>query len=295
MILRIETYQPDHLPLLFAYWLKLGAGIPYFFPVSEDHWETCLLVDRLEGEVVFKHLETYLAFKGESLLGFVQLGQPSFSWNEQGVKYPDPSFGVIRHLYFEEGYPEAGRALLMKAEGFLDQFPRSYAFYHILGMSCNAYHGKLHASLAHVEALLLERSFQIEHENLYYVLELHNQRPLKLLRIEFLATPNTGGKQRFEACLEGIPVGSAEIRYLAPLTGGCTSDVAYLTWIGIEGPWRGRGLGSEFLGALATCLQAQGFHFLHTDTASTNLTAQQFYVKLGFRNQGHTRSYWKQR
>ncbi len=106
------------------------------------------------------------------LLGFVQFGQPSFDWNERGERFSDPAIGVIRHLYFEREFLQAGRALLAQAERFLEKFSRNHAFYHILGMSCNAHHGKLHESLTHVETLLLGNGFQIEHENVYFVLDL---------------------------------------------------------------------------------------------------------------------------
>ena len=41
-------------------------------------------------------------------------------------------------------------------------------FFHFFGMSCFARQGKLHSSHYHVEKLLREYGFNIEHENVYY-------------------------------------------------------------------------------------------------------------------------------
>ena len=47
---------------------------------------------------------------------------------------------------------DAAEALSVRASAYLGRFPQGHAFYHALGMSCNAYHGKLHTSLGHVDA-----------------------------------------------------------------------------------------------------------------------------------------------
>lgn len=111
----IREYQGNDLHRLFEYWRKVGTGIPYFFPVSAQKWQTCLLEDALDGERIFESLETYLATENGQILGFVQCGQPNSVWDENGQKYYNPHIGVIRHLYYEKGRNDVGEALVVEA------------------------------------------------------------------------------------------------------------------------------------------------------------------------------------
>ena len=61
-----------------------------------------------------------------------------------------------------------GGALLEEALRALSGNARIYAFFHYFGMSCYARHGKLPERLAHIHALLLERGFSVEQENVFY-------------------------------------------------------------------------------------------------------------------------------
>lgn len=301
MPLTLEPFSEEHRSPLFAFWRTVGIEIPYFFPVSPERWQACLLADALDGERKFRHLETFLAFDAGRLVGFVQFGQPGFAWNERGERIMDPAIGVIRHLYFEREAPQAGRALLAQAERFLASFRRNHAFYHILGMSCNAHHGKLHESQAHVEALLLDNGFQVEQENVYYVLDIVDARlpaqrsswvssPPVDIALEVKRTSDRTGVNRYEARLAGSPVGSAEVRFLDLGTSDLPS-FAYLSWIGLVEGQRGRGLGALILRTIVETLKGDGYRYLHTDTSSTNTTAQQFYEKFGFCHKGKTRGY----
>lgn len=101
--MNIKECQKDDLNELFEYWKRVGTSIPYFFPVSASKWRTCLLEDELDGERIFKSLETHVVTESDQVLGFVQYGQPNFACDESGNKYYDPHIGVIRHLYFEKG------------------------------------------------------------------------------------------------------------------------------------------------------------------------------------------------
>jgi hypothetical protein len=172
--MEIQEYQDNNLDRLFEYWQKVGTDVPYFFPVTAQKWQTCLLEDELDGERIFKSLKTYYAEENGQVLGFVQYGQPNFAWDGSGQKVYDPNIGVIRHLYFDKERIDVGEALLKKANDHLVCFDQNHAFFHILGMSCNAHHGKLHNSQSHVDVLLRKSGFQIEHENPYYVLDMEN-------------------------------------------------------------------------------------------------------------------------
>lgn len=288
--LKISTCQQRDLPRLFEYWKHVGQGIPYFFPVSVQAWQTCLLADELAGEKLFKRLETYLATENGQILGFVQYGQPNFAWDSGGQKHDKPRIGVIRQLYFEEGRNDVGRALLAKADEFLARFDQNHAFYHILGMSCTAHHGKLHSSQPHVDRLLRERGFQIEHENVYYVLDIQLAAPAQNDRVQFRIT-HESGEPAFEIRWEGKLVGGAKLCYLDTPTGGHTRDVAYLTRLWVDEQHRGRGIGTELLKQLVQFLSSRRYRYLHTDTPDGNLRAQRLYEKLGFQQEGYTRSY----
>lgn len=237
----------------------------------------------------------YCAAEDDEMLGFVQFGQPSFAWNANGLRPRNPQFGVIRQPYFEEDRPEAGQALLAKADAYLKRFNQIYAFYHALGMSCNAHHGKLHSSLAYVEDLLRAYGFGVEHENIYYSLDIQRGEPSDGNGLRLASTgAHCGDEKGFEARLHGETTGTAQIRLLERLTGGLTRDTAYLTWIGMHKHYRGMGLGTRSTQLLVEHPHREGYQHIHADTASDNAIAQRFYEKLGFQNRGFTRSYHRE-
>jgi hypothetical protein len=149
--MRLQRYQGNHRDALLAYWETLGASIPYFFSVSPEKWQSCLLDDELNGEKLFGNLVTLLAAEKGQVLGFTQYGRPNFAWDASGKRYDNPGMGVVRHFYFEKTRPDVAEAMLARARACLGLFPQGYAFYHMFGMSCNAHHGKLHTSLGHID------------------------------------------------------------------------------------------------------------------------------------------------
>lgn len=286
----IREYQQSDLPSLFEYWREVGAEIPYFFPVSSQKWQACLLKDELNGKEIFKNLQTYLAVENGQIQGFVQCGQPNYAWDETGEKHCNPHIGVIRHLHFDRERNDVGETLLAKANDNLTRFDRTHAFYHALGMSCNAYHGKLHDSQSHVDQLLRASGFQIEHENVYYVLDMKCAALVENARLHFCSVPGTGEK-RFEIRLNAEVVGTAGVRYLDTLTDGHTCDAVYLSQLRVAEQHRGQQIGTEFLELLVQFLLSKQYRYLHTDTAGSNARAQHLYEKLGFRKECCTRSY----
>jgi RimJ/RimL family protein N-acetyltransferase len=157
-------------------------------------------------------------------------------------------------------------------------------------MSCNAHHGKLHNSQSHVEQLLLAYGFEIEHENAYYVLDMEQLAPVESSQLRFSITDGSS-EEKFEIRLDAEVVGTAQVRYLDRLTHGYTRDTVYLSWVGVVEQNQGQGIGTEFLKLLTQFLLSRQVRYLHTDTASRNVRAQQFYEKLGFQQEGYTRSY----
>jgi ribosomal protein S18 acetylase RimI-like enzyme len=285
----IKRYDASDAGRVYAYWRSTGHDVPYFFDVSAKRWHRCLVEDEREGEQVFDLVETVLALAGDGVVGFVQYGKPNFAWDPDGQKVYAPHIGVVRQLYFERGRPDVGHALMAQAEPFLAEFGQSFAFYHALGMSCTASHGKLHSSLLHVEPVLRARGFGVEHENVYYCLDLSKVEAAGG-EVQLEIARDAEGES-FTAQVEGREIGSARVRFLDGLTGGRTRDVAYLDWIGLREEYRGRGFGNAFLRLLAEWLRDQGNAWLHTDTASDNTVAQRFYERQGFEKRGFTRSY----
>ena len=286
----IREYRESDVGRLFEYWNRLGGDIPYFFPVSTRTWEKCLLHDQRDGEPMFEDLHTRVAMDGGQVVGFVQYGQPSFAWEERGERCQNPQIGVVRQLYFCEGRDEVGEALLVEADAQLARFNQTHAFYHALGMSCTAHHGKLHHSQRHVHRLLRSWGFQIEHENVYCVLDLVPPSPVEDSPLWIRTDAETDG-ERFEIRLGAERVGGARVRYVDKLTDGCAHDTAYLSWVGVDEAYRGRGIGAEFLKWLIGFLVAKGYCTLHVDTARENAVARRLYGKLGFQEVGWTRSY----
>ena len=288
--MEIKSYGPGDLPKLLGYWYRLAEDIPYFYPVSADRWQACLLRDELDGERTFDDLETYFLAGSDGVLGFVQFGQPSFGMDETGRKYYDPDIGVIRHLYFDRDRVDVGNALLAKAEDGLARFPQLHAFYHILGMSCNAFHGKLHSSQDHVERLLCAHGFSTEHQNVFYELDMVHAPSTSGSGLHVERRPGSS-EEDFALHEAGEATATARVRYLDAKTDGYTRDVVYLSWLGVREQDRGKGKGTELVRLLTGHLLDQGYRYLHTDTADDNVGARRFYEKLGFRSKGYTRSY----
>lgn len=292
--MEIIPYRDDQFEPLFAFWNKLAARVPYFFPVSAQRWHECLLDDTLGRERLFLSQQIFIAREKDRIVGFSQCGQPAFAWDENGQTYPNPQIGVLRHFYFDEGQMEAAELLFAQSEGCLKRFPDQHAFYHIFGMSCNARHGKLYQGLAHVEQFLCQKGYWIDQENVYYSLELNGVEAPDQRELELIAQPILkAGAQNYAICLQGQPIGTIQIGSLRELTGSCTRDVVYLTWIGINREFRRQGWGTRALQLLAAELRGKQYRQLHLDTASTNEGAQRFYELFGFQNRGRTRSYRK--
>jgi ribosomal protein S18 acetylase RimI-like enzyme len=289
--MEIRAFQKSDLQPLFAYWQTIGEKIPYFFPVSLEKWHACLLYDTVDDEPKFVAQKMYVAIENGTIIGFIQGVQSAYAWNEKGEKYPDDQIGIIRHFYHDEGRVEVAKLLLGKIEPFINQFPQQYAFYHIFGMSCNAHHGKLHASLWHVEPYLLGKGFEREHENVYYSLELKDHQVGQQSGLLVQKPNHRTHKEDYEIIAGDKLIGSLRIGFLDQVTGGKTADTVYLTLLRIKQEYRRQGWASQAMMVLTNELHSRGYKYLHTDTAGTNIAAQRLYESLGFVNQGRTRSY----
>ena len=291
--MRLIKADIDNSDQLYLYWNELGREIPYFFHVKKEVFLRCLFHDSLNGEEIFKYLETYYVEDQGEIVGFIQFGKPNFQWDTKGQKTTNVDIGVIRNIYFNRDREEVGEALIEKAKDYFkkENFSVVHAFYHIMGMSCNANHGKLHQKRLYIENLLLKEDFEVEHQNIYYTIDMRTDFSQQRTRgqsnnIELRPNEiNQFNKQQFQLFDGDIEVGRAALTYIE------NSKTVYLNWIGMKAGHSGVGIGSIFMEKLFQYLLDQDYHFMHTDTADNNLIAQRYYEKNGFENRGFTRSY----
>ncbi len=275
----------DNVNLRDIYAFHLSFQSPWFFDTSFERWEKSFAADMDgEGRVLFKELHVKAAYEEGKLLGFVQYGFTAFGFDERGEISGAVSYPVIRNLYFVQDSPKAGQMLLKEALESLKGRGRVYAFFHYFGMTCFARHGKLFENHAHIEALLKENGFEVEHENVYYSSSLcgcdHRE-------VVLAANDLTKGHQQYIGFqMDGEQVGGCEVHYLDDAT-------AYLRWIYVNGDIVGKGIGTKCMGALKGFLYGKGVVRFDTDTALDNRIAQHYYEKNGFTREGITRSHYK--
>lgn len=275
----------DNVNLNDIYSLHLSFETPYFFKVSFEDWKTSFLNDiDGEGRKLFKELYLKAVCDDNELLGFVQYGKTDFGFDDKGEISGDISYNVIRNLYFKEGRVDAGKMLMDEAVNSFEDDKMLYAFFHYFGMSCFARHGKLFEKHAHIEELLKENGFEIEHENVYFSSVLSGEENAEAVMIPQSLTK--GNHQYMDFKIDDTQVGGCEVHYLKGTT-------AYLRWIYINGDIVGKGIGTKCMSALKQYLYNKGFTRFDTDTALDNTVAQHYYEKTGFTREGVTRSYYR--
>ncbi len=287
--MQLKNVDNENIFDLYKHWITIGEIVPYYFPVQYESFKDCLFQDMRDNEVIFKDTEEYIVIDHGKILGFIQYGQPNFHLNFSGDKYSNSEIGVIRNLYYKNGRQDVGEVLIQKAEEYFQKngFKECYAFYHAMGMSCNAGHGKLFESMLYIEKLLKKHNFQVEHENVYYRKELSSHKDKKFTeRVELTSYGiRNNSKQLFNIMLNKKEVGKVEITYLKE------AETAYLNWIAIKEKYRNKGIGTVAIEVLLMNLSNKGIKQLDTDTARVNIAAQKFYEKNEFHNLGFSRSY----
>ena len=266
------------------YDFQLKFKTPYFFDVSFDTWEKSFKEDADgEGRELFKELFVKAVYDEDVLLGFVQYGKTAFGFDNNGEISDEVSYPVIRNLYFKSDRADAGKLLLNEAIKSLGKEERVYAFFHYFGMTCFARHGKLFENHAHIDALLKDNGFEVEHENVYYSSVLSESKDSEaVLTVNDLTK---GNHQYIDFKIDGNQVGGCEVHYLS-------DTIAYLRWIYVNGDIVGKGIGTKCMTTLKTFLYEKGVVRFDTDTALDNNVAQYYYEKNGFIREGVTRSYY---
>ncbi len=273
----------DDYNLKYIYDFQLSFDTPYFFEVDFESWIKSFTDDMDgEGRELFKELFVKAVYDEDVLLGFVQYGKTAFGFDESGEISSDVSYPVIRNLYFVKDRADAGELLLSEAMKNLGTDERVYAFFHYFGMTCFARHGKLFESYAHIDSLLKEQGFEVEHENVYYSSAINKSENSDVV---IKANDLTKGNQQYiDFTIDGNPVGGCEVHYLSDTT-------AYLRWIYVNGDIVGKGIGTKCMTALKSYLFEKGITRFDTDTAINNTVAQHYYEKNAFTYEGITRSY----
>lgn len=274
----------DTYNLKDIYDFQLSFKTPYFFSVSFETWRKSFEDDiDGEGRGLFKELFVKAAYDNDKLIGFVQYGKTAFGFADNGEVSSDISYPIIRNLYFKEDRVDVGGLLLNDAINNLGTDERVYAFFHYFGMTCFARHGKLFENNTHIDSLLKENGFEVEHENVYYSSVLSSSGCSKVT-----ITPSEltkGNQQYIDFKIDGKQIGGCEVHYLSGAT-------AYLRWIYVNGDIVGKGIGTKCMEALKSFLYEKGITRFDTDTALDNTVAQHYYEKNSFIREGVTRSYF---
>lgn len=267
------------------YNFHMSFETPYFFKADFDFWKKSFEDDiDGEGRTLFKELKVKVVYENDELVGFVQYGKTAFGFDESGDISSEVSYSVIRNLYFVKERAEVGVLLLNNAMESLGANEKIYAFFHYFGMSCFARNGKLFEKHAHIDALLKENGFEIEHENVYYSSTFKDGQNSE---VTIIANDLTKGNQQYiDFKIDDNQVGGCEVHYLSEST-------AYLRWIYVNSDMVGKGIGSKCMNALKYFLYEKGIKRFDTDTALNNIVAQHYYEINGFLREGIMRSYYK--
>lgn len=284
MLKKINT---TNIQELYNYFVEMGSQIPFYFPVGYDLWHKCMFNDIIEdGVKIFDELETFMYYEDDILKGFIQFGISSFVFTDDG-KYFGNHYAIIRNLHYQKDSNNPGEMLEAAFQYFNNKNMTDIsAFFHIFGMSCYARHGKLHESAFYIENLLYKYSFQKEHENVYFSINLtdckFNYDPRIICQIQDIK-PNV---QKIAFLMNNDQIGYCEIAYLQ-------NSICYLYYIEITEKLRGQGLGTRCMNNIFSILVKKTIRKLDLDTIDTNTRAQGFYKKMGFIDKGITRSYYK--
>lgn len=275
----------DNLNLKDIYDFQLSFDSPYFFDTDFEEWKNSFESDiDGEGRTLFNELNVKAIHEKEELLGFVQYGKTAFGFDESGEISNKVSYPVVRNLYFAKDRKDVGQILLNEAMNSFENNERIYAFFHYFGMTCFARHGKLFETHAHIESLLKQNGFEVEHENVYYSSVLRDVENSEVL---ITAKDLTKGNQQYiDFKIKDNHVGGCEVHYLS-------NTIVYLRWIYVNADIVGKGIGTKCMNALKSFLYEKGIKRFDTDTALNNRVAQHYYEKNNFIREGVTRSHLK--
>lgn len=107
--------------------------IPYFFKTTYEEWKESLLNDiDGEGRKLFADTTLKGAYMNGELVGFIQYGISKFGFDENGEISDKIHYQIIRNIYFDRNFSNAGELLLNSALEEFNSKERIYAFFTIL-------------------------------------------------------------------------------------------------------------------------------------------------------------------
>jgi GNAT superfamily N-acetyltransferase len=310
--MKILDYSPDHLPELAALYNDLTRAVPHCYPALAQE-----LAGAIAGEYGLEssgqHLaveSVFLASDGE-LLGFVHVGERDQPRKENGEEDGEEeesggsSTGVIRFLGYRRGCRDAGQALLETAENWFRErqissvtvFPQAFRY---------PFYGFAHISISdrldHVQALFFNNGYSVSEGE--YVLDWPNFDPVfpeapAGFDVDIYAqrTPSSGALPdvTLKAHLDDEQIG--ECVFIGASAFSRREEAqswAFCNWLGVEEPYRRRGLGLYLLRLALVEVHDAGYIHAAISTALENYRALLFYTNYGFHVVDTTRQFSRQ-
>lgn len=289
MAIQIQPYELERLTDVTALYNEAIQDVPLAFPATSDEMASGLAGVLREGEGVsgMRHEAAFVAGEGGEALGFIHVGL-GCPWRETTDEY-----GVIRFLAYRRGRRDVGQSLLEAGAAHLRAFPipriatfdhhHRYPFYQV----DSAY---LSERIAHVHALLGLNGYRPwKGEVILGWREFAPPDPgLPPIECEVTLTrkDQTPGSPRFsvKAVRDGQVLGECLIGSVGETTSALPAkEWALVDWLGVEEPWRGKGLGRFLLSHGLREARAAGYPHAVISTDWRNDRAFVFYSNFGFR------------
>ena len=287
--MEIALYDAALLDGIVDRYNDLVRGLPHCYPVSADEFaeELAALGDE-SADARGRHSEAaFVAVDDGAVCGFAHVGV------ERPRRDGDAEQGIIRLFWYERGQRQVGHALLDAAEGYLRErgmtqataFHQNhrYRFYHLS-------HACLSDRIGHVHALLGLRGYERWTGEVY--LDWPNFQPAEPPTAEVEAAvavaeqPGRGARPGLVllARQAGEEIGVCSCKSCGEWSDAADAQDWFLTeWLGIEGPWQGKGLGKHLLQLALNEMHARGYRHAAISTNWRNHRAALFYSNFGYR------------
>jgi GNAT superfamily N-acetyltransferase len=268
-------------------------GVPHCYPVDEQILETTLAAghEQLRDETILVAED-----RGEAV-GFVHLAV------EVPKEPGDPERGVIRFLAYEPGRRDAGQALLDAGEAYLRDHGAAEALAFSSGFRYPFYclrHANLSVYIGHVHALLAFNGYEIVDGEIFMDWrEFEPNSPDAADDfIEYtLEYPEGGGilpGVSLHAFRDGEKLGEcANISCAHETRAESAQDWVFTTWLGVEEPHQGHGLGKRLLLRALAEARRIGYRHAAISTDLVNHRAFLFYANCGYRVVDRTHAFQK--
>lgn len=287
--MRVVPFTSEIAADVAAYFNEAISDLPHCFPVAAHAFGQSVggllkhtrRLRRLEPDAAF------VAYRDDRPAGFVHCAP-------ENTRTGNPTDrGVIRFISFRKEDREAGQALLDEAHNYLERHGSKeivafksayrYPFYHQLSAGLSDHWD-------HVQELFQANAYRRTGDEIH--LEWGNfepqEPPIPSVKVDIEVIPLEGEHAlpglHLKAFRNGMFVGEcgndpyAETRDLPEL-----QDWFYIGWLGIEAPFRGKGLGKYLLLRSLVEMHALGYRHATLSCAKGNKVAFALYAGCGFR------------